>query len=469
MSIERRLLWLLLLCAPLVWAVGLGVSVNRAQREVNELFDTEMIRLARQVQATMAPVEVPPSSSSSPASAAAASASVPSGAAPARAADLGAADVQDLAIAVWDSQGRLKLADREGTLLPRYADVAGFRDLVLANEAWRVYYLQSLDGSWLVAAGQKAHEREELVLDLTLGQLVPWLFVLPVLLGVMVWAVRRALAPVRQLTRELGARSADELSPVAESQAPAELRPMLAEMNSLFARIESTVARERRFTADAAHELRTPLAVLRAQWDVVRRAAPGEDRAAAEAKLGAGLDRLDRLVTQMLALSRVEGSSAARSAAPVDWLPVVEQALSDCLPLAERRHIELDCEWPAAGAAAWPLQGDAALLTVLLRNLLDNAARYAPPGSTVLLRLGVDSLVVENAGPPLGAAQAARLGERFYRPDGQDEAGSGLGLSIVQRIAAMHGLIVGFGSRDDGQGVRVRVSGAEAPAATFTR
>lgn len=445
MSIERRLLWLLLVCAPLVWALGLGVSVNRAQHEVNELFDTEMIRLARQVQATMGPVDAAsPAASSAPAAT--------------RRPDLGAADVQDLAIAVWDAEGRLKLADREGTLLPREADVAGFRDLRLANEAWRVYYLQSLDGRWLVAAGQKVEERDELVQDLTLGQLLPWLLVLPVLLATMVWAVRRALAPVRLLARELAARGADELRPVSESQAPAELRPLLGAMNGLFARIEAALARERRFTADAAHELRTPLAALRAQWDVVRRAATDEERLAAEAKLGAGLDRLDRLVTQMLALSRLEGGSAARSAAPVEWAPIVEQALSDCLPLAERRRIDLDCELPPAGAPAWPLQGDAALLTVMLRNLLDNAVRYAPVGSTVLLRLDADSLVVENAGAALSAEQRARLGERYHRPDGQDEPGSGLGLSIVQGIAALHGLGVDVGSRADGQGVRVRVA-----------
>ena len=141
MSIERRLLWLLLVCAPLVWALGLGISVNRAQHEVNELFDTEMIRLSRQVQATLVldPAQVP---------------SV-EGAGAAPSADMGAGDVRDLAIAVWDRDGHLKLADREGTMLPREADASGFRDMVLADHPWRVYYLQSLDGRWLVAAGQK--------------------------------------------------------------------------------------------------------------------------------------------------------------------------------------------------------------------------------------------------------------------------------------------------------------------------
>jgi two-component system sensor histidine kinase QseC len=220
--------------------------------------------------------------------------------------------------------------------------------------------------------------------------------------------------------------------------------------------------RERRFTADAAHELRTPLAVLRAQWDVVRRAVQPEERAVAEAKLGAGLDRMDRLVTQMLALSRVE-SGTRPAFHEVDWTPIVEQAMSDCLAVAERRRIELACEWPPAGQHPMPLMGDAHLLTVLLRNLLDNAVRYAPGGTAVTLHLQQDSLAVENGGPALSGEQLGRLGERFYRPDGQQEVGSGLGVSIVRRIAELHGLQLRYGPLADGTGVRAALHFGTAP------
>jgi two-component system sensor histidine kinase QseC len=186
----------------------------------------------------------------------------------------------------------------------------------------------------------------------------------------------------------------------------------------------------------------------------VQRAGSPAERAAAEAKLGIGLDRMGRLVTQMLALSRVE-SGTAPVFDDVRWPPVVEQAMSDCLALAERRGIELACEWPPAGRHPMPLLGDEHLLAVLLRNLLDNAVRYAPTGSAVTLRIGPDSIEVENAGPPLSTEQLARLGERFYRPDGQQEVGSGLGVSIVRRIAQLHGLELVFGTGADGTGVRV--------------
>jgi two-component system sensor histidine kinase QseC len=433
-SLQRRLLLYLLICAPLVWGVALLVSANRARHEVNELFDTEIIRLARQVQTLLTSSTTP--GQSLPAT--------PSG---------GEADLRDLAIAVWNAQGQLLLVDREGVQLPRRTDASGFVDLQQAGAQWRVYYLQSPRGEWLVAAGQRGSERDELVWDLVGSQLLPWLLVLPVLLLAMAWAVRRALAPVRVLTNELQGRGADDLRAVPVNKAPQELKPMLAAMNGLFERIESTLERERRFTADAAHELRTPLAVLRAQWDVLKRASGEAERHRAEAQLNAGMDRMDRLVTQLLALSRLQSTERLPQARALQWTSLVEQAFSDVLPLAERRRIELDCEWPGAGVPPMPLQGDPDLMTVLLRNLLDNAVRYAPEGSTVRLRFGDHWLAVENDGAPLPADMLAHLGQRFRRVDGQSESGSGLGISIAQRIAELHGLCLHHRARADGQGV----------------
>jgi two-component system sensor histidine kinase QseC len=448
-SLQRRLLVYLLLCAPLVWAAALWVSVERARDEVNELFDTEIIRLARQVQATVVGVATP----------GVALPDLPSS---------GEADLRDLAVAVWNREGRLLLVDHEGTQLPRRPEAVGFDDIVLGADRWRVYYLQSPSGDWLVAAGQRASERDELVLSLTTSQIVPWLAVLPVLLLAMAWAVRQALAPVRALAAELQGRDADALQPVDAARAPVELRPLLAAMNGLFGRIESTLARERRFTADAAHELRTPLAVLRAQWDVMRRADTEAERADAVHRLGAGLDRMDRLVAQMLALSRLEATERLAAGAPVDWPSLVEQAMSDMLALAGRREIELACEWPPEGTPAFPLQGDAALVAVLLRNLLDNAVRYAPRGSTVTLRFEAGGMSVENEGPVLSPQALARLGERFHRPDGQAEGGSGLGISIARRIAELHGLVLRHGARADGTGVSARLARAEGAAAALS-
>jgi two-component system sensor histidine kinase QseC len=346
--------------------------------------------------------------------------------------------------------------DGEGVELPR-ANVTGFVEEQLAGEAWRVYYQESEPGGWVVAAGQTVDERDELVLGLTVSQVVPWLVMLPVLLAAMALAVRQALAPVHQLTQAVRARKPDDLQPIAQARAPVELGPLIGAMNALFERMRETLARERRFTADAAHELRTPLAVLRAQWDVLRRARTQAERVEAERKLSTGLDRMDRLVTQMLALSQVESRMALPHATEVHWAAVVEQAMSDSLPLAERRNMELACEWPEPGRHPLPLLGDEQLLALLLRNLLDNALRYAPAGTTVTLRFGEDHLEVENGGPPLEREQLEHLGERFRRDEAQCESGSGLGVSIVKRIAGLHGLEVRFDAREDGQGVKAVV------------
>ncbi len=459
MSLQRRLLLYLLLCAPLVWGLASLVSAERARSEVNELFDTEMIQLARQVQATLISLQAQqqPKIPAQPMDGDAADAP-PQRTVPATRLDLGDADVADLALAVWNAQGQLLLVDREGVQLPYLPQADGFIDVVLKNEPWRVFYLQSADGKRLTAAGQRMREREELVKELVGSQLLPWLLVLPVLLLAMAWGLRRALAPLRQLAQELQRRGAEDLRPLSTVHTPTELQPVLAAVNNLFTRIDTVLVRERRFTADAAHELRTPLAVLRAQWDVQRHAATPVERQQAHDKLGAGLDRLDRLVSQMLALARVDALQHLASTAAVAWPAVVETAMNDVLPLAERRRVELACDWPAEGAAPFALRGDASLLGVLLRNLLDNAVRYAPEGSTVTLAFGADSLTVSNEGPPLSAQASARLGERFHRESGQQEGGSGLGVSIAQRVAQLHGLKLGYRNGAGHRGVVAELS-----------
>jgi len=447
MTLQRRVLLLVLLSAPLVWLAALLFSIDRARVEINELFDTELIRLARQVQSTLPLASLD-------------AIEVPQPAQVERAAQ-GDAELEDLAIAVWNRQGQLLLVDREGVELPHRPEASGFSDVTIGGAAWRVYYLQAASRDWLIAVGQDAHERDELVWNLMAGQVLPWLLTLPVLLLVMYGAVRRALRPLHTLTSELDRRAPGDLAPLQEDGVPQDLLPLVKSMNTLFARTGAAMEHERRFTADAAHELRSPLAALQAQWEAARlQVAADAGSPSARDKIGASLERMGRLVTQLLALSRLDLPPTPVTPAPVAWPAVVEQVFSDLLPLADRRRVELACEWPAAGVAALPLQAEPALVSALLRNLLDNALRHGPAGSTVTLRMQPDAIEVLDEGPGVAAAELPRLGDRFYRPAGTDEGGSGLGLSIVRRIAELHGLAVNWANREDRSGFRVRLERA---------
>ena len=439
MTLQRRLLILLLLSAPLVWGAGLLFGLNRARFEINELFDTQQIRLARQVLATLPSVSL----NETPAVAAAISPG-----------SLGDSELDDLSIAVWNRRDHLLLVDREGVLLPVRRGAQGFVDLVLDGEAWRVYYVPSASGDWQIAVGQKQEEREELVWNLLASQLVPWVLTLPVLLLVMAGAVRQALKPVRALTAQIDRRPANDLQPLAADDLPTDLQPLLRATNTMLARIADSHERERRFIADAAHELRTPLAALQAQWDAQRlqAAATMPTQGARQDKIAQGLARMGRLVAQLLSLSRLDqpAPAAAQQAVaqqPVAWPALVERLFSELLPLADRGGVELECVWPPAGNTPLALNGDSELVAAMLRNLLDNALRHSAPGQTVSLRLLQDRIEVIDDGPGVDDEHLARLGERFFRAPGQDSSGSGLGLSIVTRIAALHGLRASWANR----------------------
>jgi two-component system sensor histidine kinase QseC len=280
---------------------------------------------------------------------------------------------------------------------------------------------------------------------------------LPLLaLGVW-WAVRWGVAPLRGLRDAVARREPHALEPLSSAGAPSELVPVVEALNALFARIATLLESERRFTADAAHELRTPIAAIRAQAQVALSENDAARRHHALAATIEGADRLARLVDQLLTLSRLEAASGP-GMERVDLAAIARRVAAEIAPaaLAREQSLELDAETPA------PIRGNDPLLGVLVRNLLDNAVRYSPRGARVRVSVaregGRISLRVEDSGPGMNDADRARLGERFFRALGTEESGSGLGWSIVRRIAATHGMEVVVGLSEMLGGLKITIS-----------
>ena len=368
-----------------------------------------------------------------------------------------------VAFQFWENGTVLRLHSANAPNARLSSKLEGFSDADIEGQHWRVFSGWDADRRYVVQVGERRDARDEIVAKIAKNLLWPLGVALPAL-GLLIWlGINRATRPLRLLNREVGQRAPDNLAALELGDAPAEVAPLVVSLNRLFARVATSMENERRFTADAAHELRTPLAALRAQWEVAQLAANDAERAQAHARIGEGIDRLSRLVSQLLALASAESGGRPVHTEAVDWHRVLEKALSDCLPLLDGTGTEVTVSWPEQGAPL-PLAGDEALLATLVRNLVDNALRYSPPRSLVAVRFTADSLVIEDQGTGLAEADLARLGDRFYRPAGQAQSGSGLGISIVRRVAELHGLDVRFENRGDGRGLRVTVTRPDAAA-----
>jgi two-component system, OmpR family, sensor histidine kinase QseC len=265
----------------------------------------------------------------------------------------------------------------------------------------------------------------------------PMAVALPLLALTVWWAVYLGVAPLRRLGSALAERQAQALHPVALDGAPSEMAPMVSALNALFARIGTLLESERRFTADAAHELRTPIAAIRIQAQVALGEADEALRRHALQSSLDGCDRATRLVDQLLTLSRLE-AGAAPDLTVVDLRALTRRVVAELAPKAINKNQTLDFDATEPCSVA----GNETLLAVLVRNLVDNAVRYSPPSARVKVAVrqqaGQVVLSVEDSGPGLAEADRQRLGERFFRVVGSLDSGSGLGWSIVRRIAAVH-------------------------------
>jgi len=301
------------------------------------------------------------------------------------------------------------------------------------------------------------HARDEIVEALGKSLVWPLLAALPAL-GLAIWlGVGSGLRPLGELRRELARRGPGDLARLDAARTPVEIEPLVAELNRLFGRIDEALERERRLTADAAHELRTPLAVLSTQAQVARRAASEAARNEALDAIVVGSERAARLIEQMLTLARLESGQGEGAVQRADLRALARAALADAAPFALGKNLDIALEEGAAVEVA----GYPGLLQVLLRNLVDNAVRYTPRGGKVRVAVGGDGrtarLEVSDNGPGVPPQELARLGERFHRLAAPGETGSGLGLSIVLRIAELHRGGVRFAAGHGGAGLAVSV------------
>lgn len=287
--------------------------------------------------------------------------------------------------------------------------------------------------------------------------MLPLLVGLPVLAAALWLAVSRALRPLDRLAREVAGREAGHLAPIAAPEAPAEVEPLVAATNELFARLEQSFANERRFTGDAAHELRTPLAALRTQAEVALTTASDERRRRALEQVVQGVERATRIVEQMLALARLDSAAAQRAFVEVDLAVTCEQAAREVGARAAERGVGVI----VAAEGEVRIAGDAGMLLALVLNLLDNALRFAPDAGEIRISLRREGttarLCVEDSGPGVAPELRQRVFDRFFRGTDARGTGCGLGLSIVRRIAELHGGCVAASASARLGGLRVDV------------
>jgi signal transduction histidine kinase len=422
-SIRARLLVALIILVALISLLAAAVTYRRVWNETSTLFDYQLRQMALSLrsQISLAPrIEVPPDQGDS-----------------------------DFVVQIWDIFGARTYVSRPGLPMINQT-VLGYADLTLRGQPWRAYGLQTADG--VIQIAQPVQVREVLARAAAERVVIPLIFLLPIMIGAVAWIVRRGLDPLRFVAAEVQRRDARTLAPLGTDHLPREIEPLVNELNRLLERLRQAFAAQRAFISDAAHELRSPLTALRLQLQLLDRAPDETERLEARARLGAAVERAIHLVEQLLTLARSEPQDAAMELENVDLAAAAADAIK----------IDLGLEAPPG----LNVQGDREALRTLVRNLVDNAVRYTPPGGTVQVRCWSAAqraqLEVSDTGPGIPPGEKKRVFDRFYRRAAAQEDGTGLGLAIVKAIAERHGAQIDLGEAPGG-GLRVAVSFPLAP------
>jgi len=419
-SLRGRLLWFLLAAISIAAIAQATIAYRTARGDADEIFDYHMQQMALALRSS-----APLSNTDA-----------------ARAGIDAEAENNELLVQVWTPDGVQIFRTVSRAQLPQHA-VLGFSNVKANGTTFRIFSVQT--SSQTVQVAQDMAVRRNMAGNLALRTVGPIAVLMPILMLVVWWVVSGSLEPVARVRTQVAARQADDLSPVSENGLPDEVRPLVHELNLLFGRVRTAFAAQQHFVADAAHELRTPLAALKLQVASLERADSVEARQVAIGRLTAGIERATRLVEQLLVLARQEASAAGGAKAQqVALSDLARRTVGDLIGVAQHKGVDLGLQHADEAS----VNGQADALMILMRNLVDNAVKYTPPGGTVDVAVRGASIVVEDSGPGIAPEERERVFDRFYRIAGSEAAGSGLGLAIVKAIAERHGATLNLGQSE---------------------
>ena len=322
----------------------------------------------------------------------------------------------------------------------------GFETVTMFDQEWRVYTASTDDDIINVKVAMRITAQNKIAKTITERVIAPLFILLPLIGFLLLYGIDKSLAPLKQISLDLNQRKTSDLSPIDEHIIPKEVRPVTASVNHLFSQLKTAFDTEKRFTSDAAHELRTPLAALKTHAEIALQAKDSEQQQTALRHVVQGVNRATRLVEQLLTLARLDPDTGFTNIRRFDLFIAGENVLSNEAHLA----IDKDIEISLGGTRGKFVAANYDAICVLMRNLVDNAIRYTPKGGE--MEVCVDRkddniiLTISDSGPGIPEEERSKIFNRFYRSLGTKESGSGLGLSIVTRIAELHHLEISLGT-----------------------
>ncbi|MEB0011397.1 ATP-binding protein [Glaciimonas sp. Gout2] len=433
-SLRRRLLlWLL----PATFLVGVLASVGTywgALIELSDLLNDQMRYIAEQVSVdgdSKVSLQPPVQRMQDP---------------------LAEDNADEVLLQVWRN-GKLEYTTNSAVVLPP-PQQSGLHDVLAGDQTWHT--VASERGDRWVRVAQAKDARWEALAKVSIHLFWPVLSLIPLMALFLWFGIGYGLKPLRKITAELAQRNANSMEPIDSVSLPSEIAPFAGAVNDLLLRLEQAFTMQKNFIGDAAHELRTPIMGLRIQAQLAQRADNDEERQAAQGQLQTGIDRLAHLAQQLLALARLDPQENV-AMKPVELAALCKSVIIDQARLAEVKQIDLGL----AEQAVVEVWGNIDNLRILLNNLVDNAIHYTGRGGRVdiSVRRASHGLVLEvcDDGPGIPEAERMRVTERFYRGGNSTEAGSGLGLSIVKRIAEQHGATISLDTGANGKGLKIQV------------